>query len=42
MARTFGAERGYIVTNGTSTSNKIVGMYAAPSGGALLNRPQLS
>ena len=29
IARTFGAEQSYIVTNGTSTSNKIVGMYAA-------------
>ncbi|MGQ7148922.1 hypothetical protein ACUOA8_62970, partial [Escherichia sp. SS-MK2] len=25
IARTFGAEQSYIVTNGTSTSNKIVG-----------------
>ncbi len=32
----FGAEQSYIVTNGTSTSNKIVGMYAAPSGSTLL------
>ncbi|XNM61441.1 hypothetical protein ACLK1T_06440 [Escherichia coli] len=30
------AEQSYIVTNGTSTSNKIVGMYAAPSGSTLL------
>ena len=36
QARTFGAEQSYIVTNGTSTSNKIVGMYAAPSGSTLL------
>ncbi|HGX6935573.1 TPA: lysine decarboxylase LdcC [Escherichia coli] len=36
IARTFGAEQSYIVTNGTSTSNKIVGMYAAPSGSTLL------
>ncbi len=35
IARTFGAEQSYIVTNGTSTSNKIVGMYAAPSGSRL-------
>ncbi len=32
----FDAEQSYIVTNGTSTSNKIVGMYAAPSGSTLL------
>ncbi len=31
IARTFGAEQD-MVTNGTSTSNKIVGMYAAPAG----------
>lgn len=31
IARTFGAEQSYMVTNGTSTSNKIVGMYAAPA-----------
>ena len=30
IARTFNAERSYMVTNGTSTANKIVGMYAAP------------
>lgn len=36
IARTFGAEQSYIVTNGTSTSNKIVGMYAAPFGSTLL------
>ena len=36
IARTFGAEQSYIATNGTSTSNKIVGMYAAPSGSTLL------
>ena len=36
IALTFGAEQSYIVTNGTSTSNKIVGMYAAPSGSTLL------
>ncbi|EBT2687570.1 lysine decarboxylase LdcC [Salmonella enterica] len=36
IARTFGAEQSYMVTNGTSTSNKIVGMYAAPAGSTLL------
>ncbi|TNV19315.1 lysine decarboxylase LdcC [Buttiauxella sp. B2] len=36
IARTFGAEQSYMVTNGTSTSNKIVGMYAAPSGSTVL------
>lgn len=36
IARTFGAEQSYMVTNGTSTSNKIVGMYAAPSGSTIL------
>jgi len=36
VARTFGAEQSYMVTNGTSTSNKIVGMYAAPSGSTML------
>ena len=36
IARTFGAEQSYMVTNGTSTSNKIVGMYAAPVGSTLL------
>ncbi|WP_075182119.1 lysine decarboxylase LdcC [Pantoea sp. 1.19] len=36
IARTFGAEQSYIVTNGTSTSNKIVGMYAAPAGSTVL------
>ncbi len=28
--------RNYMVTNGTSTSNKIVGMYSAPAGSTLL------
>ncbi len=32
IARAFGAEQSYMVTNGTSTSNKIVGMYSAPAG----------
>ncbi len=36
IARTFGAEQSYMVTNGTSTSNKIVGMYAAPAGSTIL------
>lgn len=36
IARTFGAEQSYMVTNGTSTSNKIIGMYAAPAGSTLL------
>ena len=36
IARTFGAEQSYIVTNGTSTANKIVGMYAAPAGSTVL------
>ncbi len=36
IARTFGAEQSYMVTNGTSTSNKVVGMYAAPSGSTIL------
>ncbi len=36
IARTFGAEQSYMVTNGTSTSNKIVGMYAAAAGSTVL------
>lgn len=36
IAQTFNAERSYMVTNGTSTANKIVGMYAAPAGSTLL------
>ncbi len=36
IARIFNAERSYIVTNGTSTANKIVGMYASPAGSTLL------
>ena len=35
IARTFNADRSYIVTNGTSTANKIVGMYSAPVPAAL-------
>lgn len=36
IADTFNADRSYIVTNGTSTSNKIVGMYAASDGDTIL------
>ena len=36
IARIFGAEQSYMVTNGTSTANKMVGMYAAPSGSTVL------
>ena len=36
IARTFNAERSYMVTNGTSTANKIVGMYSAPAGSTIL------
>ena len=36
IARVFGAEQSYMVTNGTSTANKMVGMYAAPAGGTVL------
>lgn len=36
IAETFNADRSYIVTNGTSTANKIVGMYAVPSGSTIL------
>lgn len=36
IARTFNAQRSYMVTNGTSTANKIVGMYAAPAGSTVL------
>ncbi len=36
IARTFNAERSYIVTNGTSTANKIVGVYSAPAGSTVL------
>ncbi|AKH90260.1 lysine decarboxylase CadA [Edwardsiella tarda] len=36
IARTFNADRSYIVTNGTSTANKIVGMYASPAGASIL------
>lgn len=36
IARTFNAEQSYLVTNGTSTANKIVGMYSAPTGSTVL------
>ena len=36
IARTFNAEQSYLVTNGTSTANKIVGMYSAPAGSTVL------
>lgn len=36
IAETFNAERSYIVTNGTSTANKIVGLYSAPSGSTIM------
>ncbi|EDH5630322.1 lysine decarboxylase CadA [Salmonella enterica subsp. enterica serovar Claibornei] len=36
IARVFNAERSYMVTNGTSTANKIVGMYSAPAGSTVL------
>ena len=36
IARVFGSDRSLIVTNGTSTSNKIVGMYAAGEGDTVL------
>ena len=36
MAETFNADRSYIVTNGTSTANKIIGLYSAPAGSTVL------
>lgn len=36
IARTFNADRSYIVTNGTSTANKIVGMFSAPAGSTVM------
>lgn len=36
IAKTFNADHSYIVTNGTSTANKIVGLYAASSGDTVL------
>lgn len=36
IAETFNADRSYIVTNGTSTANKIIGLYSAPAGNTVL------
>lgn len=36
IARTFNAEQSYMVTNGTSTANKIIGMYSSPAGSTVL------
>lgn len=36
IAKAFNAERSFMVTNGTSTANKIVGMYSAPAGSTVL------
>ena len=36
IAETFNADRSYIVTNGTSTANKIIGLYSAPAGSTVL------
>lgn len=36
IAETFNADKSYIVTNGTSTANKIVGMYSVPAGKTVL------
>lgn len=36
IAETFNADRSYIITNGTSTANKIVGMYSVPTGKTVL------
>lgn len=36
IASVFGSERSLIITNGTSTANKIVGMYAATAGDTVL------
>ena len=36
IAEVFNADNSYIVTNGTSTANKIVGMFAAPAGSTIL------
>ena len=36
IANIFGSDRSLIVTNGTSTSNKIVGMYSATSGDTVI------
>ena len=36
IAETLNADRSYIVTNGTSTANKIIGLYSAPAGSTVL------
>lgn len=36
IAETFNADCSYIVTNGTSTANKIIGLYSAPAGSTVL------
>ena len=36
IAETFNADRSYIVTNGTSPANKIIGLYSAPAGSTVL------
>ena len=36
IAETFNADSSYIVTNGTSTANKIVGMFSAPAGSTVM------
>lgn len=36
IAKTFNADHSYIVTNGTSTANKIVGMFSATSGSTII------
>lgn len=36
IAEMFNADRSYIVTNGTSTANKIIGLYSAPAGSTVL------
>ena len=36
MAKSFGSDRSYIVTNGTSTANKMVGMFCATDGDTII------
>ena len=36
IAKVFGSDRSYMVTNGTSTANKIVGMYCVSAGDTML------
>ncbi|PWD86719.1 lysine decarboxylase LdcC [Ignatzschineria cameli] len=36
IAETFSADRSFIITNGTSTANKVVGMYACPEGSTII------